>query len=99
MDVEQFRQAEVLADTFRTFNCARRILILWTLSDAEMSVGEIADAIGASAQNTSQHLRMMKERGVLASRREGQTIFYQITDPNLLKRYGLEPYDGNQAQG
>jgi DNA-binding transcriptional ArsR family regulator len=89
VDAERFRQAETLANTFRTFNCARRILILWALEDAEMSVGQIADAIGASAQNTSQHLQMMKERGILASRREGQTIFYQITDPNLLKRYGL----------
>ena len=60
-----------------------RILILWALETREKSVGEIADTIGATLQNTSQHLRLMKDKGMLESRREGQTIYYRITDSEL----------------
>lgn len=90
MDPELSREAETLADFFRTFVCARRILILWALGHEEMSVSQIAATIKASVQNTSQHLQLMKERGVLVSHRQGQTVFYRIADPDLLKRYGLD---------
>jgi len=55
-----------------------RLLILRFLAEKEMSVGEIAEKINASLQNTSQHLRLMKDKGILEARRDGQTIFYQI---------------------
>jgi len=89
MDTELFKEAEALAGFFRTFVCARRILILWALDHNEMSVSQIASTIDASVQNTSQHLQLMKERGILVSRRQGQTVFYRIADPDLLQRYGL----------
>jgi DNA-binding transcriptional ArsR family regulator len=41
-------------------------------------VSEIASAIDCSLQNTSQHLRLMKDKNILASRRAGQTIYYRI---------------------
>jgi ArsR family transcriptional regulator len=53
-------------------------LILRSLEEQALSVGDLAEKIGASLQNTSQHLRLMKDKGVLESRRDGQTIFYQI---------------------
>ena len=55
-----------------------RLLILCSLAEKEMSVGELAEVIGASMQNTSQHLRLMRDKGVLITRRDGQTIYYQI---------------------
>jgi DNA-binding transcriptional ArsR family regulator len=55
-----------------------RLLILLSLLENEKSVGELAEQIGASLQNTSQHLRLMKDKDVLEARREGQTIFYKI---------------------
>jgi ArsR family transcriptional regulator, virulence genes transcriptional regulator len=66
------------AEIHQVFSNPRRLLILRMLDAQEMSVGEIAERIGASLQNTSQHLRLMKDKGVLEARREGQTIFYQI---------------------
>jgi len=54
-------------------------LILRSLEQQERSVGEIAEQIGATLQNTSQHLRLMKDKSVLEARRDGQTIFYQIS--------------------
>lgn len=48
-----------------------------------MSVNEIAETIGASVQNTSQHLRLMKAANILDTRRDGQTIFYRISDNDM----------------
>ena len=55
-----------------------RLLIIRSLVENEMSVGELAEQIGATMQNTSQHLRLMRDKGILEARRDGQTIFYQI---------------------
>ena len=55
-----------------------RLLILRLLEKETLSVGEIAEQIDATLQNTSQHLRLMKDKGVLEARRDGQTVFYQI---------------------
>jgi ArsR family transcriptional regulator len=60
-------------------------MILWALADRELSVGEIAEAIGSSMQNTSKHLRLMKDKGILASRREANFIYYQIAPNALMK--------------
>lgn len=68
------RQAKIC----RVFANPTRILILWTVAEREKSVGEIAQAVEASLQSTSQHLRIMKQANVLASRRDGQTIYYGV---------------------
>ena len=71
-------QIEEQAVIHRILSNSSRLLILCALATQEMSVGEIAEQIGATLQNTSQHLRLMKDKGVVESRRDGQTIFYQI---------------------
>ena len=78
MDANTLDLAKKQADICRVFGNANRILILWSLVERAMSVSEIASAIGSSLQNTSQHLRLMKDKGVLSSRREGSTVYYQI---------------------
>jgi DNA-binding transcriptional ArsR family regulator len=78
MDPEQKVLAENQAAICSVFANPKRILILWTIADREKSVSEIASIVGTSLQSTSQHLRLMRERGILNSRREGQTIYYFI---------------------
>lgn len=75
--------AEELAEIHSIFSNARRLLIFWGLDGTEMSVNEIAEHIGSSAQNTSQHLRLMKGKSILSSRRDGQTIYYRIADTDV----------------
>lgn len=67
------------------FGNATRVLILWVLLDQELSVGEIAAAIQASLQATSQHLRLMEDKGLLASRRDGQKIYYSVVEHDLME--------------
>jgi DNA-binding transcriptional ArsR family regulator len=80
-DVKQL--AESQAEIYRIFSNSNRIQIFWLLMENEMSVNDIAEAIGTSVQNTSQHLRLMKTSGILDTRRDGQTIFYRIADTDI----------------
>jgi DNA-binding transcriptional ArsR family regulator len=78
MDEEQHLQAQRQAEICGLFGNPNRLLILWAIGTEERSVSVIAAAIGASLQNTSQHLRLMRDKGILATRREGNTIYYHI---------------------
>ncbi|KAA3657261.1 MAG: ArsR family transcriptional regulator [Chloroflexi bacterium] len=80
MDAELRVLAECQAAICSVFANPRRVMILWTLAEREKSVSEIASAVGISLQNTSQHLQLMKGRGVLDSRREAQTIYYRLAE-------------------
>ena len=65
--MRKLRRCKKRASLFRVFGNARRMLILWVLGEREVSVGEIASTIGASLQSTSQHLRIMKNKGGVTS--------------------------------
>lgn len=84
-DAEFLELAESQAGVCGVFGNTKRVLILWALGEREMSVGEIASAIDCSLQNTSQHLRLMKNKDILASRREGQMIYYRIKHNELME--------------
>lgn len=78
MDPQIRELAQEQAAICKIFGNANRVLILWVLGKQEMSVSAVAEAIDSSLQNTSQHLRLMKDKGILDSRREGHTIYYRI---------------------
>jgi ArsR family transcriptional regulator len=77
--------AERQAERCRLFGNASRILIVWSLSNRELPVTEIADAVGTSLQNVSQHLALLKEHNIVSARRDGQTIYYSIAENEWLK--------------
>jgi ArsR family transcriptional regulator len=74
------------AEIFQLLSNASRILILKTLQTQEMSVSEIAEQIGTTLQNTSQHLRLMKDKGFVEFRRDGQTVYYQLARNPLCEK-------------
>ncbi len=63
----------------------KRLMIIALVSQQEMSVGEIAEAVDTSLATTSQHLRILRERQVVLSRKEGQTVFYRLADIRLIQ--------------
>lgn len=71
--------AEHQAEIYSLFSNPNRLQILWLLKNQELSVGDIAVAIGESMPNTSQYLRQMKDRNILETRRKGQSVFYAIS--------------------
>ena len=60
-------------------------MILCQLGDGELAVGQIQTRLGLSQSALSQHLAVLRDQGVVATRRDGQTIFYRIADPAAVK--------------
>jgi DNA-binding transcriptional ArsR family regulator len=56
-----------------------RLLVLCQLAEGEKSVGELEKVVDVSQSALSQHLALLRSRGIVASRRAGQTIFYSLT--------------------
>ena len=62
----------------------KRLMILCKLMElGEMSVIPMAEAVGLSQSALSQHLARMREEEIVDFRREGQTLFYRVSDPNV----------------
>lgn len=78
---------EAQAEIHQVLSNPSRLRILCALTERERSVGDIAEQIGATLQNTSQHLRLMRDKGILEARRDGQTIFYQIAVNEIGQKY------------
>lgn len=86
MEPQIAAQARIQSSFCRVFGNPLRVMILWHLAgQAEMHVGEIAANIGTSMQNTSQHLRLMRDRGILESRRAGKEIYYRIAENERMR--------------
>ncbi|HEY5808948.1 MAG TPA: metalloregulator ArsR/SmtB family transcription factor [Povalibacter sp.] len=82
--------ADKAAALLRSLGNERRLLILCTLiGEGESSAGQLAEAVDLSPSATSQHLARMREEGLVASRREAQSILYRIADPHLERLIAL----------
>ncbi len=85
MDTILFDLAEKQASLCKVIGNSRRLLILWQLSIDELSVNEIANRVGSTLQNVSQHLNLLKKTGIVVSRRDGQTIYYRLADHECVR--------------
>lgn len=84
------RKAGEAAGLLKLLANENRLLILCRLAfKGEMSVNDIADAVGLSQSALSQHLAKMRAEGVLVTRRAAQTVFYRIADPNAARLLAL----------
>lgn len=81
IDQETQQIYELQAGILRVLANPKRLMIMRLLSEGAKPVGEIADALNMTLQNTSQHLRVMKDQGIVGSQREGQTVCYRLTNP------------------
>lgn len=86
-DIRAFARRQ--ANLCRVFSSTTRVMILWALADCELSVGDIVAASGSTMQNTSKHLRLMKDNGILCYRREANYIFYRIDLDELMNGFQL----------
>ncbi len=75
----------VHADFCRVFSDPKRIRILWFLGTKQRSVSEIAKHLGVSMQNASQHLRVMRDKGAVDFHKEGQTVFYAVSNKKFIE--------------
>ena len=78
------RQAAQVAGLLGTLANERRLMILCRLVEwGEGNVGSLADAVGLSQSALSQHLARMRQEGLVAFRRDGQTLWYRIADARV----------------
>ena len=73
------------AAMLRLLGNEKRLMILCQLADGELSVGQIQTRVELSQSALSQHLALLREQGVVSTRRDGQTIYYAVTDQAALK--------------
>ncbi|CRI64900.1 Transcriptional regulator, ArsR family [Thiocapsa sp. KS1] len=66
-----------------------RLKILCTLGDQEVSVQEIVDHVGTSQSNISQHLAILRDKGILASRKDANRVYYRVSDGRTLRLIGM----------
>ena len=71
------------AELFKVFGDSTRMRILYTLSDSEMCVQDIADCLGMSQSAISHQLRTLKRTALVKFRREGKTVFYSLADEHV----------------
>jgi ArsR family transcriptional regulator len=82
-DMETSRQrsaavAKALADP-------KRLCVLQSLAERELSVRELSDYVGCHVPNMSQHLAVLRNSGLVLTRRDGNAIYYRIADPRILE--------------
>jgi DNA-binding transcriptional ArsR family regulator len=62
-----------------------RLAILYALSHGERCVNDLASSLDIPPYKVSQHLRILKERMLVQPRKDGQTVYYSITNPGFIK--------------
>ncbi len=67
----------------------KRLCVLESLAAGELSVGDLSTRVGCQVPNMSQHLAVLRSAGLVATRRDGSTVFYRLADPRVLEAYRL----------
>ncbi|HEY4544828.1 MAG TPA: metalloregulator ArsR/SmtB family transcription factor [Pedomonas sp.] len=85
MDLPAFAaKASEVADILSLLANQRRLMVLCRLTEREeMTVSELAEAVGLSQSALSQHLAKMREQNLVTYRRESQTLWYRLADPRI----------------
>ncbi len=76
---------EMHAEICKIFTSPKRLEIIDLLKTGEKSVNDLSTTIGIRQSNVSQHLAKLREKGVIAPRRDGNVIYYKITNPKILE--------------
>ncbi len=76
---------ELQADVCKVFANSKRLEIISHLKEKELSAGELLEKTGLSKANLSQHMSVLKSKGVILSRREGVTVYYRISNVKIIE--------------
>jgi DNA-binding transcriptional ArsR family regulator len=76
---------ELVASRFKVLGEPLRLLILQKLESGEMSVSEIAEAVGSTQPNISKHLKILQDAGLVMRRQEGNTVYCSVADETVFE--------------
>ncbi len=91
-------QIELAAHAMKAIAHPLRLKILCVLGEEEVNVQDIVDAVGTSQSNISQHLAILRDKGIVNWRKDGNRVFYKVADGRTLTLIGMmrEVYCGNE---
>jgi len=84
-DADRVRAAAIA----RALADPKRLCVVERLAGGERSVSDLSRDAGCQVPNMSQHLSVLRSAGLVASRREGSTVFYRLVDDRVLDAYRL----------
>jgi ArsR family transcriptional regulator len=76
---------ERAARSMKAMSHPLRLKILCTLGEHELSVQDIVEQVGTSQSNISQHLAILRDKGILASRKDANRVYYRVGDARTLR--------------
>ena len=79
--------AEKLAGIFKLFSVAARVRIVQSLKRRAMCVSELTSQLGISQEATSQHLRVLRDAGVVWFQKRGYNVYYSLDKQNMAAMY------------
>ncbi|HVN14798.1 MAG TPA: metalloregulator ArsR/SmtB family transcription factor [Anaerolineales bacterium] len=77
------------ADLCSAFSDPTRILILYALNERPLNVTELTNELGITQPTTSRHLRVLRDKGLVYTTRQGNSITYSISDKRLIQALDL----------
>lgn len=83
------RLFELHSQLCKIFASPARLKILNALRKQELSVGELEEILKLKQANISQHLAILRQRGIVKTRREGATIYYSLSDIRIIKAFDI----------
>lgn len=76
---------ELTAGVCRALSDPKRLMILYALADHPLAVGELAELLEVSASNVSQHLGLLRDRGLVDAEREANRVIYTLRDRRVIE--------------
>ena len=80
---------EQAARALKSISHPLRLKVLCVLGDQESCVQDIVDAVGTSQSTISQHLAILRDKGVLVTRKDANRVYYRVGDPRILQLIGM----------
>lgn len=87
--IEKQEHIELAARALKSIAHPLRLKILCVLGEQEACVQEIVEAVGTSQSNISQHLAILREKGILITRKDANRVYYRVGDQRTLQLVGM----------
>ena len=85
----QGKKYEKIAAIFKLMSNAKRLQILDSIKDREVTVNELSKMLGTRKSNTSQHLAYLRYTGLVTTRRQGKNVFYKLANPKIIDSFDV----------
>lgn len=87
--IDKDEHIEQAARAIKAMSHPLRLKILCVLGNRELAVQDIVDLVGTSQSNISQHLAILRDKGVLRTRKDANRVYYRVSDARTLQLIGM----------